>query len=54
MSRLWVVITVVLLIIVLPIGSWYYLKSGFDFQKESYDKLEGQIGVLDLESLESK
>ena len=51
MSRLWVVITVVLLIIVLPIGSWYYLKSGFDFQKESYDKLEGQIGVLDLESL---
>ncbi len=54
MKKIIQTVALFLMLIVLPAGSWYYLQSGFDYQKGAraqlldYGKLEGDI-VLDTD-----
>ena len=44
-------LAIVLVIFVLPAGSWYYLQSGYDYRLGALQELEpkGQFGMLSLE-----
>lgn len=33
---------------IVPLGSWYYLKKGLDYRKDSMEKLKGTTSVYDL------
>lgn len=53
-KRLLQTIIVLAILVVFPIGSWYFLQKGFDFTKEKYEKLDslGQV-VLDTFQLQN-
>lgn len=53
-KRLLQTIIVLAILVVFPIGSWYFLQKGFDFTKEKYEKLDslGQA-VLDTFQLQN-
>ncbi len=54
------IIGLILFLIVLPVGSWYYLKAGFDYHKEALQELEmlgevkGEHTILPLDGQEKR
>lgn len=50
------VIVLLAFLIVIPLGSWYYLQMGFDYRKEALDQLEdhGPLPAFDFNTVDGK